>query len=244
MKISIVTVCYNSEKTIEDTIKSILNQTYTNIEYLIIDGASTDNTVKIAENYKNDFSSRGFEYKIISEKDNGIYDAMNKGARLATGKFIAMLNSDDWYEPDAVQSVVEAYNQNPFDMLYADIRIIKENGDSFIKHSKYDKIVTSRHWNHPTSFISKEIYNDIQYKCEGIHDDFDLFLKIRKTNKKIVILKKVLANFRIGGISNNKSLKKCKERFLNRYNIYRSNGYSRLYIIECFVIEAAKYILG
>ena len=244
MKITIVTVSYNSEKTIKDTIESVLNQTYNNIEYIIVDGKSEDNTVAIAESYKEEFRKKGMEFKIISEKDSGIYDAMNKGARLATGKFIAMLNSDDWYEPNAVETVVKAYDEEPFDMFYADIRLIKEDGSSIIKHSKYDKIATSRHWNHPTSFISKDIYNKMQYKCEGIHDDFDLLLRIKKAGKKIVIKNVVIANFRVGGVSNDKSFKKCRERFLNRYHIYRSNGYSRLYVIECLAIEAAKFILS
>ena len=244
MKISIVTVAYNSEKTIRQTIESVLNQTYTNIEYLIIDGKSTDKTVEIAKSYEKKFYEKGIEYRIISEKDNGIYDAMNKGASLATGKFVAMLNSDDWYEPCAVETVVNTYNEQPFDMFYGDIRIIKENGDTIVKHSRYDKIATSRHWNHPTSFISKEIYNQMQYKCEGIHDDFDLFLRIRKAGKKIVIKNVVMANFRIGGVSNNKTLKKCRERFQNRYHIYRENGYSKLYVIECLAIETVKFLIG
>ena len=244
MKISVVTVCYNSEKTIEQTIESVLNQTYTDVEYIIVDGKSTDHTIEIAERYREKFAEKGMEYHIISERDKGIYDAMNKGARLATGKLVSMLNSDDWYEPNALETVVNTYKEEPFDMFYGDIRIIKENGKEIIKHSKYDKIVTSRHWNHPTSFISKEIYDSMQYKCEGIHDDFDLFIRIRKADKKIVIRNIVLANFRIGGISNEKSFKKCKERFLSRYSIYRNNGYSRLYIIECFIIEAVKFILS
>jgi len=244
VKISIVTVSYNSESTIKQTIESVLNQTYTNLEYIIVDGASKDDTVKIAESYIPLFSERNIEYKIISEKDNGIYDAMNKGAALATGEFVAMLNSDDWYEPDAVETVVNTYKETPFDMFYADIRIIKNNGKTIIKHSKYDRFVSSRHWNHPTSFISKEIYNSMNYKCEGIHDDFDLLLRIRKAKKKIVIKNKVIANFRFGGASNDKSFKKCKERFLNRYNIYRSNGYPRYYVFECLAIETVKWILG
>ena len=244
MKISIVTVCYNSENTIKRTIESVLNQTYTNIEYLVIDGKSTDKTVEIAKSYEKQFYDRGMEYKVISESDNGIYDAMNKGASLATGDFIAMLNSDDWYEPNAVEVVVNTYKEEPFDMFYGDIRIIKSDGTEHIKHSRYDKIITSRHWNHPTSFISKEIYNTMNYRCQGIHDDFDLLVRIRKAGKKIVIRNVVMANFTVGGVSNDKSLKKCKERFLHRYRIYRQNGYSRLYVIECFAIEAVKFLLS
>ena len=84
----------------------------------------------------------------------------------------------------------------------------------------------------------------MKYKCEGIHDDFDLFLRIRKAGKKIVIKNVVMANFRIGGVSNNKTLKKCRERFQNRYHIYRENGYSKLYVIECLAIEAVKFLFS
>lgn len=244
MKISLVTVSYNSEATIRDTIESVLAQTYNNIEYIIKDGLSTDKTVEIAKSYEKKFIDRGFEYRVISEKDLGIYDAMNIGIELATGDFIGIINSDDWYEADAVQTVVDTYNKIPFDMFYADIRLIKHDGSSIVKHSRHDKIATSRHWNHPTSFISKKIYNSMKYKCEGIHDDFDLFLRIKKAGYKIEIKNKVLANFRVGGVSNDKSLAKCKERFKNRYNIYRQNGYSRLYFIECLAIEVAKFILS
>lgn len=244
MKISVVTVCYNSEATLSRTIESVLAQTYDNIEYLIIDGLSKDKTVEIAKSYEDKFLKRGFTYRIISEKDNGIYDAMNKGVGLATGDFVGILNSDDWYEPDAVETVVKTFLEEPFDMFYADIRLIKKDGTSIIKHSRNDRFTTSRHWNHPTSFISAEVYKDIKYRCEGIHDDFDVFLRIKHSKRKIVIRNKVLANFSVGGVSNDKSLKKCKTRVLDRYRIYRRNGYSRLYMIECIAMEAAKYIMS
>lgn len=244
MLISIVTVCFNSEKTIRKTIESVLNQTYKNIEYIIVDGLSKDNTLSIVEEYSNAFKEKGITYKMISEKDNGIYDAMNKGIKLATGKFIALLNSDDWYESNAVETVVKTYEEEPFDMFYADIRIYKNDGSEMIKRSKHSKYATSRGWNHPTSFISKEIYDKMQYKATGIYDDFDLLLRIKKAGYKIVIKNEVIANFCFGGASNSKSFKACKQRFTDRYRAYRDNGYSRLYVFECFMMEAAKFILG
>lgn len=99
--ISIVTVSFNSEKTIRQTIESVLNQTYTNIEYNIVDGASTDRTVEIATQYKDDFEAKGIKYIITSEKDKGIYDAMNKGIARSHGEIVGLINSDDWYETDA-----------------------------------------------------------------------------------------------------------------------------------------------
>lgn len=245
MLVSIVTVCYNSELTIRQTIESVLSQTYPEIEYIIIDGASKDNTVKIAEEYTTRFAEKGYIYKILSEKDNGIYDAMNKGIKLTSGEIIGIINSDDWYEPIAIETAVKAYKENKYDMFYADINLIKENGNIVVKHSKYDRMPTSRHWNHPTSFVAKTVYDELDaFKCIGIHDDFDLFLRIRKARKKIVIKNEVLANFRVGGVSNDKGLKKCVARCKDRYRCYRDNGYSQVYFIECFAIEVAKLILG
>lgn len=245
MLVSIVTVCYNSENTVRATIESVLAQTYDKIEYLIIDGASSDSTVAIAEEYKEKFAEKGYEYKIVSEKDNGIYDAMNKGINMAQGEIVGIINSDDWYEPIAIETAVNTYNEEKYDMFYADINLIKANGQVMVKKSKHDRLPTSRHWNHPTSFVTKETYNELgAFRCEGIHDDFDLFLRIRKAGKKIVIRNIVLANFRTGGTSNDKTLKKCIRRCKDRYRCYRNNKYSRLYFLECAAIEAAKFILS
>ena len=245
MLVSIVTVCFNSEKTIRQTIESVLSQDYKNIEYLIIDGCSKDNTIAVAEEYAEKFAAKGYTYKIVSEKDRGIYDAMNKGIRLASGELIGLINSDDWYEPKAVSTAVKAYEQEPYDMFYADINLIKNDGSIIVKHSKLDRFPTSRHWNHPTTFITKKTYEELGvYRNDGIHDDFDLVLRIRKAGKKVVIKNVVLANFRVGGASNDKELKKCIQRCKDRYACYHNNGYSKLYWIECIAIEVAKYILS
>ena len=107
MLFSIVTVCYNSEKTIETTIKSILNQTCQDYEYWIIDGKSTDRTVQIIQQYEPLFQGK---LKWISEKDQGIYDAMNKGIAHSSGEIIGILNSDDYYEDDALEKIAKAYH--------------------------------------------------------------------------------------------------------------------------------------
>jgi len=245
MLVSVVTVCFNSESTVRNAIESVLAQTYPNIEYIIIDGASTDNTVAVAEEYRAKFEEKGYEYRIVSEKDNGIYDAMNKGIGLAKGEIIGLINSDDWYEPIAVETAANTYLEEKYDYFFADINLIKANGQVMVKKSKYDKFPTSRHWNHPTSFVTKATYNELgAFRCEGIHDDFDLFLRIRRAGKKIVIKNVVLANFRTGGASNDKTFKKCVRRCKDRYRCYRNNKYSPLYFVECAAIEAAKFILS
>lgn len=242
--VSIITVSYNSEATIAQTIEAVLNQTYTNIEYWIIDGKSKDNTIAIAESYTDKFKEKGMKYTIISESDHGIYDAMNKGVKLSTGKVIGIINSDDWYELYAIEKVVETYEKTDFDMMYADLRMIRPNNSFVIKHSRERKLASSRYWNHPTSFITKKVYDRFQYKQESVHDDFDLLLRIKKAGYKIVIINEVLANFRFGGVSHEISLAKAIERIKIRYRIYRNNGYSRLYMFECVAIEAAKFLIA
>lgn len=242
---SVITICYNSEKVIRKTIESVLNQTYSNIEYIIIDGNSSDNTVKIAQEYEVDFKSKRYSYRIYSEKDSGIYDGMNKGIRKTSGKLIGLINSGDWYEPQMVEVAVEKYIQTSYDMFYANINLVKKNGNVIVKRSRKDIFPTSRHWNHPTTVVTKSLYNELGlYKCEGIHDDFDFLLRVKRAGKKIVIQDSILANFAVGGTSNDRSLKKCKKRCLDRYHCYRNNGYGRYCMIECFFIELIKFIIA
>ena len=246
MKFSVITICFNSGSVIEKTIESVLIQDYIGpVEYLIVDGKSSDNTIEIAEKYRSEFEKKGYDYRIISEPDNGIYDAMNKGIRLSTGDVIGIINSGDWYEPMALAVVADTYKDDPFDMFYADINLVKSDGKVLVKHSKKDRFVTSRHWNHPTTFVMKDVYNELGlFRCEGIHDDFEFLLRVRKAEKKIVIRNIVLANFMTGGASNQKGIQKSIERIKDRYRCYRINGYSPLYIIECVGIEVAKMIIS
>ena len=245
MTVTIITICFNSEAVIKKTIESVLNQTYTDIEYIIIDGASKDKTVEIAESYKDAFVGKGIDYKIFSEPDKGIYDAMNKGIAKATGELVGLINSGDFYEPEMIETAVKAYEEKPYDIFYADINLIKDNGRIIVKKSRYDRFPTSRHWNHPTMVVRKAYYDEIgTYKCEGIHDDFEFFLRARKKNARITIRNVTLANFMTGGASNKKSLKQCRKRCRDRYKAYRDNGYGIWSWFECVGIEIAKFILS
>ena len=241
--ISVITVCFNSEKTIRRTIESVLNQTIKELEYIIVDGASKDHTLEIAKEYERAFWEKGYDYTIISEPDKGIYDAMNKGIRASKGEITGIINSDDWYEKNALERVSLVYKEKPFDMFYADLYIWKNENTRFIKHSRLRNPVVSRDWNHPTTFIKKEIYDKLgYYKLESLHDDWDFYLKVRNFTDKITVLNEPLANFTFGGISNKKSLKNSISRGKARYRIYLNNGYSRLYWFECVLIEAVKFI--
>ena len=245
MTVTIITICFNSEAVIKKTIESVLNQTYTDIEYIIIDGASKDKTVEIAESYKDAFADKGIDYKIFSEPDKGIYDAMNKGIAKATGELVGLINSGDFYEPQMIETAVKAYEEKPYDIFYGDINLIKDNGQIIVKKSRYDKFPTSRHWNHPTMVVRKAYYDEIgTYKCEGIHDDFEFFLRARKKNARITIKNVTLANFMTGGASNKKSFRQCKKRCKDRYKAYRENGYGIWSWFECVGIEIAKFILS
>ena len=243
--VSIITVCFNSKTTIEKTISSVLNQTYKNIEYIIVDGLSTDGTIEVINRFVDLFKKNNISFKVVSEKDNGIYDAMNKGISMSRGEIIGIINSDDWYEPIAVETAVNMYQETKYDLFYADIRIIKQNGKSFIKKAKKRKLASSRYWNHPTTFITAKTYDDLgKYKCHCIYDDFDMYLRVRKAKKNIRIKNMVLANFTMGGVSNKKSIKNAIKRYKFRYWCYRNNVYSIFYFFECFLMEIVKFILS
>lgn len=244
MKISVVTVAYNSEEGIGRTIESVLGQAYHDIEYLIIDGKSSDRTVEIAEGYREALEARGIAYRIISEPDGGIYDAMNKGIRLAEGDVIGLLNSEDTYEPETLETVAETFGRTDCELMFADIRIYRPDGSSFVKKARLRKFQTSRDWNHPTTFVRAEVYKANPFLNKGIHDDYGFYLKMRRQNRRIVTVDKVLANFRMGGASNKKNWKAARKRISDRYRYcYRMNGYSRWYLVECIVIEAVKMLL-
>ena len=243
-KISIITVAYNSEKTIRKAIESVLGQTYAPYEYVIVDGKSKDNTVAVAQEYTERFQKKGIKYTIISEKDKGIYDAMNKGIAFAQGEIVGMINSDDWYEACALEVVAKTYQEEKFDMMYADLNLVKENGSVIVKTARMRKYITSRDWNHPTTFIRKSIYNLMQYDNSNLYADFDMMIAIRKKGYKVVAVNKVLANFATGGVSNEKKFSSVISRIKDRYAVYRKNEYSRLYLLECVFIEIAKFILA
>lgn len=242
MKVSLITVCFNAESTIERTLKSVLEQTYDDIEYIIIDGASKDRTVEIAESWRQRFAERNIDYKIFSEPDKGIYDAMNKGIAKATGELVGIINADDWYEKDCVEVVVSEYEKSPFDLSFADIRMHMNGGKTFIKKARYRKYLTSRDWNHPTQFVRREVYDKYRYRCRNISDDMELYFRVRMAGYRIHVIHRTLANFQMGGVSSRIPITEIPERIGRRYQIYRENGCSRFYFLECAAFELIKYL--
>lgn len=241
---SIITVTYNSEKTLHKAMESVINQTYAPKEYIIVDGCSSDKTVEIAESFRKTAEEKGISLVVISEPDNGIYDAMNKGIRKSCGDIVGMINSDDYYEPDALEKVNEVYESKGFDLFYADINMCFADGRSFVKKARNRKYATSRDWNHPTTFIKRTIYDSNLYKTETIHDDYDLILRLKKMGVKTEVLNYPIANFTMNGVSHERNFKEMIKRVKIKYKIYRDNGYSRFYIVECLMVELAKFIIG
>ncbi|MCR4743944.1 MAG: glycosyltransferase [Lachnospiraceae bacterium] len=242
MLMSIVTVSYNSEATISRTIESVLNQTYKHIEYIIIDGASSDRTVEIAESYREAFEKKGYIYRIYSEKDKGIYDAMNKGVLKAEGEIVGIINSDDWYEVDAVENVAEKYWIEDFDLCFADLRMHMPSGDTFIKKARLRKYITSRDWNHPTQFVKRSVYDKHLFRLKNMSDDMEFYFRVRRAGYKITVIHETLANFQMGGVSSKIKASEIIPRIKRRYEVYRVNGYSRFYIFECVAFELIKFI--
>jgi glycosyltransferase involved in cell wall biosynthesis len=196
---TIITVTFNSAKTIVDTLESVLNQSYVNYEYLIIDGKSTDNTISIVKSYERKFKGK---LKYLSEKDNGIYDAMNKGLSLAKGSIIGIINSDDWYESDTLETIYKTFSKQDIDLAYGLLRFFKDNILFSIECHTHHFIQNSM-IPHPTCFIRKRIYDihgmfDINYKSAA---DYDLIIRFLKKGVRFHLIYKILANFRIGGMS-------------------------------------------
>lgn len=241
LKISIITVCYNSEKTILDTLNSVINQTYKNIEYIIIDGQSKDSTLEIINGMENEIKKNTEKFILISEKDEGLWHAMDKGISKATGDIIGIINSDDWYESRAIEKVANMYKKEKFDMFYSDLKIINGN-KSFIKKAKIKKILSSRHWNHPTTFVKRDFYQNFKYN-ERMCPDLEVLLLMRKYNKKVVILNEVLANFRYGGISTKLGFKEYLVSLKKRLRAYRvTETGTILNYLDGIIIETIKFL--
>lgn len=151
MLFTIITVCFNSEMTIERTIQSVLNQTCQDYEYIIIDGASTDGTMDIVRKYEPLFQGR---MRWISEKDQGIYDAMNKGIGVASGELIGIVNSDDYYEPDALEIMKNLYTGYRYSILYGAVRAVKDGRETMV-YIKNHEFIEQDMITHPSCFISK-----------------------------------------------------------------------------------------
>lgn len=204
MKVSIITVCYNSEKTIEDTIRSVAGQTYKDIEYIIVDGGSTDQTNEIVKKYSDVVSVH------ISEKDNGLYDAMNKGIKLATGDVVGILNSDDFFVSDnSLLELMDGFFSPDIDAVYSDLVYVES-----VNTNKVTRLYSSKVFKkslikfgimlpHPTFYAKKNIYDNYGlYKLNyRVAADFEFIARCIMNNITLNRVPSITVKMREGGIS-------------------------------------------
>lgn len=210
--LSVITVVFNNEKDIERTMLSVLNQTYTNLEYLVIDGKSTDGTLEIIGKYKDLLAV------LISEKDNGIYDAMNKGLAKANGDYVIFMNSgDEFYEKDTVKTVF--VNSPDADIYYGETEMIDQNLQSLgRRRHKAPENFTWRDFkygmsvSHQAIFIRRKLVENYDLKYQ-LSADIDWILSAAKKTRKIVKVHQYVAKYLVGGLSKKKHLQSLQERF-------------------------------
>lgn len=249
MKVSIVTVVYNCAETIQGCIESVLNQDYSDVEYIIVDGGSKDGTLDVIEKYKSQLGH------FISERDKGIYDAMNKGIRLATGDIVGILNADDFfYSTGTISEIVSAFkNDATIDATIADIVFVNEDNSRILRHYnarkwKPEKFAWGYMPPHPSFFCKRELFDKLGlYKTDyKIAADYELlirFLYVNKINYKYIPM--ITTRMRMGGVSTknlnsiltlNKEIKRaCKENNL---------GTSFLKIYTKYIFKPFEFVMN
>ena len=230
MQISIITIVLNDKNNIEKTILSVLNQKDVDLEYIVIDGGSTDGTLEIIEKYKNNIDV------LISEKDNGIVDAFNKGIKAANGDVIGIVNSGDWLESDAIKTVIEVFEKRKADIVYGDVQYWNGNISEYRYKANHAFLRKFMSINHPAVFVKKRIY-----KKYGLFDeafklamDYELMLRFFVNGVKFVYVDRVLSNMALGGISDTNWRLAYKEAYEIRKK-YLGNSVS-LYIDYSFQV--------
>lgn len=231
MKISLITVTYNSAQTLKDTFESVLAQTYPDLEYIVVDGASKDQTVDLIKTYEPQFQGK---MRWISQKDKGLYDAINKGIRMATGDVVGLLHSDDFFtSPDILQSVVDAFTLD-LDAVYGDVHFVK---DMDLAHTVryYSSKVFKRSFMrlgfmpaHPTFYCRKQCFDRLgYYKTDyKIAADFDLLLRFIYVNHiRLKYLPLDMVTMRLGGASTD-GLKSHRQIMKEHLRSFRENGVS------------------
>lgn len=244
MKVSIITVCYNSEKTISETIESVLKQTYDDIEYIIVDGLSKDNTLDIIKESQKKFKGK---LKYISEKDKGLYDAMNKGIEMASGDVIGILNSDDKLaNKGVIKKIVQEFEKSNCDATYSNLLFMDEESmTKTIRKFKAGKYSKKFGWHppHPTLYVRKSVYDEIgkfnlKYRIAA---DYDFMLRMIKTNNySLSYINENLVYMRSGGASTD-GLNGYIKNFKDSYHVLKDNNIRYAFIINC--LRSVKTII-
>lgn len=234
MKVSIITIAYNSESSIADTINSVLSQTYPDIEYIVVDGKSKDKTVEIVKSFG------GKVHKFISEPDKGIYDALNKGVALATGDVVGFLHSDDIYGGvNIVEKVVELFKEGQTDSVYGDLQYVYKNDTSRVfRHWKagdfsLQKLKMGWMPPHPTFYVKKAVYEahgtfNTSFKIAADYDNMLRFLGKHKIST--AYLPVVMVKMRVGGASN-RSLKNIIRKSSEDMRAIRVNRFGNIFTL-------------
>lgn len=243
MKISIITPTYNSARTISRTIESIISQNYTDLEYIVVDGWSTDGTDNVVLSYKDKLN-----IKFVSEKDNGIYDAMNKGIKMATGDIIGILNSDDFYNDISVLSdVIKSFEDTKIDAVYGDITYFRSDINKVTRYWKAGEYRESKLNNgwvipHPSLFLRKSVYD----KCGffnisfGIAADYEFILRIIKIYKiNVKYIPRVFIRMYAGGTS---SIKKRGWKELKRAWFVNGLKAPSLFVLRRIFFKLSQYL--
>lgn len=243
-KISIVTITYNSEKTLERTIQSVVSQNYDNLEYWIIDGASKDNTMEIVKKYSSEYDF----IKYVSEPDKGISDAFNKGVSKATGELIALINSDDQLADGALEAVNRVFTDTNADVIYGDtIALDIKNGLKLYKKAKdISQIKYDLPFIHQSCYIKKSVYNE----CGGYSDkykicmDYDFLSKVFHRGFSFIYTPTVLSIFQYGGTSCEHPVRTINEDIIiaKKYGLSSAEAFS--YKLKHIPINVAKIILS
>lgn len=236
MKISVITVAYNSAHTIGDTLRSVAAQIYPDIEHIIIDGASEDETLKIVDKNSQRVA------RVISEPDHGIYDAMNKGLKFASGEYICYLNADDVYASEgSIAQVIDALRTNPVDLIYGDIQLVRvDDLESVVRYWKSGRYVISSlraGWMppHPGTFIRRDLMQEIggfdtRYRIAG---DYDLMVRcLLSENIRVSYLPKLLTKQRMGGAST-RSMKALALKSAEDLKVIQRNQIGGLMTLFC-----------
>lgn len=235
MKISIITATYNSEKTLKDTLESVLKQSYTEYEHIIVDGLSKDNTMNIVKEYEKKYNGK---LRYVSEKDSGLYDAMNKGIKMATGDVIGILNSDDMYaHDDVLQKIVTCFQETNCDGSYANLIFMDQETmtkPQRVWKSANGKLEHGWHPAHPTLYLKKEVYEKIgsfnlKYRIVA---DYDFMIRMLKDSDiKLSYIDDVIVYMRVGGVST-KGIKGYYENLKEAHRALIENGIKHPYYID------------
>lgn len=235
MKISIITITFNSAKTLPRTLESVQSQTYPEIEHIVVDGASTDDTPSMIENYAKQHPNVHW----ISEKDNGIYNALNKGIAMAAGDVIGFLHSDDvLFSPHSIEHIAAAFEDKDIDVVYGDLQYCR-NGKVVRrwKSNTFHPYSLKFGWMppHPTVYVRKEVYAQVGKYDEQfrISADYDMMLRIFGTKYRSCYMPEVLVSMEMGGASN-KDVKACLSKTQEDYIVLKKNHVGAGYFTVAF----------